>query len=271
MLHEILLSLSGHPSPLLTSNGSSRESNKESVLSPPERALLSSVAHLSNLHCNLISYTSNISSSHPSSICQAVSAAIASVHLKRFQQKVLDVENRILRRDASSVGAYNIVPLTAVVEEFAEWTRRMEWFWELVKFMRHETEKGTRYCSGAQIIDRLCDSVQTGYTDIEDAALSLVKVAEAAWLKQVSTWVLYGRLPKFGGEDFFIHEQEISEPSNGTGLPLFFSKSHLLPALVSASTAESILFIGQSLNHIRIKGIGMLTQPFYLNLHFSIG
>lgn len=262
MLHEILLSLSGHPSPLLTSNSLGRGS-QASVLSPPEKALLSSIAHLSNLHCKLISHTSSIASSHPSSICQAVATAIASLHLKKFQQNVLDVENRILVKDSRSVGAYNIVPLTAVVGEFTEWTRRMEWFWELVEFMelenKHETEKGSQYCSGAHVIDRLCDAVQTGYTDIEEVSLSLVKVAEAAWLKQVSTWVLYGRLPKYGGEDFFIQEQE--DPEDATGFPLFVSKSHLMPAFVSSSTAESILFIGRSLNHIRIKGIGKQNIP----------
>jgi hypothetical protein len=42
--------------------------------------------------------------------------------------------------------------------------------------------------------------------DIEEAALGLVRVAETAWLKQVSAWVLYGRLPSFGREDFFIKE-----------------------------------------------------------------
>lgn len=264
MLHEILLSLSGHPSPLLNSNDIRGESKSVlSPLSPSEKALLSSVAHLSNIHCNLISHTAKISALHPSSICQAVATAIASTHLKKFQQHVLDVENRILRRDAGSVGAYNIVPLTAVVGEFSEWTRRMEWFRELVAFLRIETEKGPRYCTGAQAIDRLCEEVQTGYTDIEEAALSLVTVAEAAWLKQVSTWLLYGRLPKYGGEDFFIQEQAEHED---TGLPVFVSKSDLAPAFVSASTAESILFIGRSLFHIRVKGTviddsGIKTSP----------
>jgi hypothetical protein len=46
--------------------------------------------------------------------------------------------------------------------------------------------------------------MKTGYVDIEEAALSLVSVAETAWLKQVSGWVLYGRLPSFGMEDFFV-------------------------------------------------------------------
>ena len=63
-------------------------------------------------------------------------------------------------------------------------------------------------CSGAMVIDKLCDAIQTGYVDIEEAALSLVKAAETAWLKQVSAWILYGRLPSFGREDFFVQTAE---------------------------------------------------------------
>jgi hypothetical protein len=198
MLHEILLSLSGHPSPLLTADHSSQTS----ILSLPEKALLSSIAHLSDLHCKLIAHTDTIASSHPSSICQAVATAISSTHLAIFQRKVLEVEDGILRKDAGSVGAYNIVPLTAIVGEFSGWTRRMEWFLEIVEFMMRGN------CSGAMVIDKLCDAIQTGYVDIEEAGLSLVKVAETAWLKQVSAWILYGRLPSFGREDFFVQTAE---------------------------------------------------------------
>ncbi|KAE9371254.1 Spc97/Spc98 family protein-like protein [Stipitochalara longipes BDJ] len=249
MLHEILLSLSGHPSPLLTADHSS----PTSILSPPEKALLSSIAHLSDLHHKLLAHTSTIAASHQSSICQAVAAAIKSTHLAAFQRKVLDVEDGILKKDARNVGAYNIVPLTAIVGEFSGWTRRMEWFLEVVEFMMKGIG-GEKKCTGAMVIDRLCESMQTGYMDIEEAALSLVKVAETAWLKQVSAWVLYGRLPSFGREDFFVQtiEGDIQE---------YESKRELLPAFVSSSTASSLLFIGRSLNHIRVKGISSASSP----------
>jgi hypothetical protein len=201
MLHEILLSLSGHPSPLLTADHSS----PTSILSPPEKALLSSVAHLSDLHCKLLANTKTIASTHPSSICQAVATGISSTHLAAFQCKVLEVEEGILRKDAGLVGAYNIVPLTAVVGQFSPWTRRLEWFLEVVQFMMFG---GGSKCSGAMVIDKLCDAIQTGYVDIEESALSLVKVAETAWLKQVSAWILYGRLPSFGRGDFFVQTAE---------------------------------------------------------------
>jgi hypothetical protein len=200
MLHEILLSLSGHPSPLLTADHSS----PSSILSPAERALLASVAHLSDLHRSLLAHTAALASTHPSSICQAVATAVRTTQLARFQQHVLDVEDGILRKDAGSVGAYNIVPLTAVVGEFTAWTRRMEWFLEIVEFMMRGHGAEGRRCSGAMVIDRLCDAMRTGYVDVEEAALSLVRVAETAWLKQVSAWILYGRLPSFGRGDFFV-------------------------------------------------------------------
>ncbi|KAM3065738.1 hypothetical protein ACMFMG_010036 [Clarireedia jacksonii] len=246
MLHEILLSLSGHPSPLLTTDHTS----SSSILSPSEKSLLSSVARLSDLHCKLLAHTNTISTKHPSSICQAVATAISSIHLKNFQRKVLEVESSILRKDAGSVGAYNIVPLTYIVEKFSGWTRRMEWFLEVVEYMMRGI--GEKKCSGAMIIDKLCNAVQTGFADIEEAALSLVKAAETAWLKQVSAWILYGRLPSFGKEDFFVQIDDQQE---------YKSNKELLPAFVSDATTSSLLFIGRSLNHIRVKGISSASSP----------
>ncbi|RFU28260.1 hypothetical protein B7463_g8084, partial [Scytalidium lignicola] len=243
MLHEIFLSLSGHPSPLLSADHSS----SNSILSPPEKALLSSIAHLSDIHCKLLARTKTITETHSSSICQAVATSINSTHLAQFQRKVLDVEAGILRQDAGLVGAYNIVPLTSLVGEFSGWTRRMEWFLEIVEFM-------TKDCTGAMVIDRLCDAVQTGFSDIEESALSLVKVAETTWLKQVSAWILYGRMPSFGREDFFV-QHNFDDPEE------YQSKPNLLPAFVSTNTASSLLFIGRSLNHIRSRGIANTDAP----------
>lgn len=242
MLHEVLLSLAGHPSPLLRSDPSAANADKHpaagdattasAVFTPPERELLASVSHLSGLHIKLRSHTAQIAVSHPSTICRAVAASISSVHLAAFQRKVLEVEDSVLRRDASLVGAYNIVPLTAVVGEFSDWTRRMEWLWEIVKFMlsgsteiKAGKQRGTAEgatasltaspCTGASIIDKLRGELQTGYLDIETTAASLVAVAETAWLKQVSAWILYGRLPTFGSGDFFV--QRASEDSDEVG------------------------------------------------------
>lgn len=207
MLHEILLSLSGHPSPLLRTDAT--QPHALSGVSPAERQLLSSAAHLSDVHIKLISYTAQVANSHQSTICRAVATAIDSIHLSAFQRKVLDVEASILQDDPELVGAYNIVPLTAVMGEFKDWTRRMDWLWEMVQFMLAKDKKGGE-CRGAQLMDRLRLELQSGYRDVQDTAMSLVTVAETAWLKQVSAWILYGRLPSFGSEDFFVQKVEQS-------------------------------------------------------------
>lgn len=222
MLHEILLSLSGHPSPLLrtaadtSSHGNGTPDPISDLITPPERELLAGVAHLSDLHVKLLSFAAQIAASHPSAICRAVATAIDGTHLAAFQRKVLDVEEGILRKDAGLVGAYNIVPLAAIVVEFEGWTRRLEWLWEMVEFMlsKERTEDGKEIaCTGAKVINRLRAELQTGYQDIEETARNLVRVAEAAWVKQVSSWILYGRLPGFGAEDFFIQKAEVDEVS----------------------------------------------------------
>lgn len=212
MLHEILLSLSGHPSPLLRSAAAAGPHG--SVITPPERELLVGVAHLSDLHVKLLTFCSQIAASHPSAICRAVAIAIKGTHLAAFQRKVLAVEESILRKDASLVGAYDIVPLTAVVGEFDGWARKMEWLWQMMEVMLDKQQAADgreRVCTGARIMNRLRAELQTGYQDLEEAARSLVRVAETAWVKQVSAWILYGRLPGFGAGDFFIQPAEDAE------------------------------------------------------------
>ncbi|KAH8681439.1 Spc97/Spc98 family protein [Xylariales sp. PMI_506] len=243
MLHEILLSLSGHPSPLLGNDYAG--TGGQNVLSAPERDLLKTARHLSELHRNLIHATSKISTSDLSVISRAVSAAISSIHLAGFQRKILEVEAGILRRDAGLVGAYNIVPLTAVIGEFSGWTRRLEWLWELAQFMLRKNDAEVS-CSGAALIDKLRTDLQTGYADIEETSLSLIRIAETAWLKQVSAWILYGRLPTVGYDDFFIQADEEDEQG-------YIIRPELLPSFVTSTIASSMLFIGASLNRVRAR------------------
>lgn len=207
MLHEILLSLSGYPSPLLRTDDASRSNaHTRAGISPAERDLLSSAAHLSDLHIKLRGYASQVCAGHPSMVCRAVATTIELVHLAGFQRKVLEVEGRILHEDTGLVGAYSIVSLTAVVAEFTPWRRRMDWLWEVVQFMIKGNGGGA--CTAAQLMDRLRRELQSGYVDVEETARSLVTSAETAWLKQASAWILYGKLPRLGTEGFFVQVKE---------------------------------------------------------------
>ena len=255
MLHEVLLALSGHPSTLFTNDAPKGQDADFPLLSPSEKALLQSIGELSELHRKLRQHIEQIVSSHSSTICRAVATSIQQVHLARFQQKVLDVESKILTKDVSIVGAYDIVPLAGVVAEFDDWHRRIAWYWEIACFMRPRDrgKSNVEECSGAAIIDRLRHEQQTGFPDVESAAVELSRVAETAWLRQLALWILYGKLPAFGAEDFFIHAN-VAEP--GT----FLRKKDLLPKFVSAQTATSILFIGKSLHQVRRYGRRTLAE-----------
>ncbi|CAK7568320.1 MAG: hypothetical protein SEPTF4163_006307 [Sporothrix epigloea] len=276
MLHEILLSLSGHSSPLLRPDAASshvtpghgptgaQRDAAESALSPSELALLSDLARLSQLHIRLRIHAAHIAAVHPSVVCRAVAAAIVSVHLAAFQRDVLAIEETVLKRDPMLVGAYDIVPLTAVVGAFADWPRRFEWLWTVAQYILPEADIGAPATtkqpkatvkaapampSGAQLINHLRRELQTGYIDIERTARSLVRVAETAWLKQVSAWILYGRLPSFGGDDFFVQQEASTADTTGK----YVCASQHLPDFVAPATAASMLFIGRSLVHLRAK------------------
>ena len=251
------------PSPLLHPQSSKAGANPEllqSFLSPAEQALLQSLAHnLGDRNRNIRDHASAISSSHPSTVCRAVSTAITSTYLANFRQKILEVERDILREDTSIVGAHNIVPLSAIVGAFDGWSRKLEWLWKLVQYIRapallpgeaKQTRSYHESRTAAELIEHLRESTHTGYPDIEVISLDLVRVAETAWLKQTSAWVLYGRHPAYGAGDFFITRQAASKKPAGSSWEYGVQDS-LVPCFVTPHTANSILFIGRSLNQIR--------------------
>ncbi|KAF7506209.1 hypothetical protein GJ744_012101 [Endocarpon pusillum] len=270
MLQEILLCLAGHPSPLLRQPQTLETPAKPNIehhlplLSSPERALLSTVAHLSDLHIKIKRHASLVSTSHRSTICKAVASTIISKQLQRFMNKIVEVERSILIKDAGYVGGYGIVPLSAVVGEFAPWSRRLEWLWEVLRFMQPSEEGKTKpssdQCTGASMMRYLRAESHTGYSDLEEMALELVKVAEMVWLRQLSTWVLYGKLPTCASEDFFIQPQPGNQDIFNPSLAEFSIRRECVPDFVPPPTASSILFIGQSLHQIRTRDQTLSTQ-----------
>nr|POE51860.1 sulfite reductase [nadph] subunit beta [Quercus suber] len=248
MLHEVLLALSGHISPLFPDrelNGTKPLTDKFPLLSPSEAASLRSIGELSNLHRKLRDRVKLIALKHKSTIGRAVATSIQRTHLARFQNKILDVETRILTRNPSTVGAYKIVPLAGIVAEFDEWHRRLIWYWEVATFMQnvdgHE-------CSGSALIGKLRLDAQTGFRDLEEAALELSRVAETTWLRQLASWLLYGKVPLHGAHDFFV--QSSSGTLTRTGL-IFSKDKTLLPEFLTSATASAALFVGKTLHQIR--------------------
>ena len=262
MLHELLLALSGHPSPLLESlpDESTRGPFHEH-LSPAEAVLLQRLAQdLGEKHKTIRGNATKIGSTHPSIVCRAIATAIDLTHLANFQQAILDVERDILQKNPSIVGAYNIVPLSGIVGAFDGWSRKLQWLSSLVNYIQAEAtsmkqDRERASCTAAQVIKWLRDSANTGYPDIEQLSYQVINVAETAWLRQLSAWVLYGKLPVLGASDFFVH-LGAKDGGQGSTDGDYEIANHLIPIFVTPSTANSILFIGKSLNHIRNKASG---------------
>ena len=259
MLHELLLALYGHTSPLLP--GDKHVQHFGQFLSPSEDAQLRSIAHLGNLHVEVRTDAATIVQSHPSVLCGAVARAIETIHLAKFQAHILDVERNILKEDASLVGAYDIVPLSGIVASFSEWEPKLTWLKGLVRLIKTGRLSTAKYidhghilisedklASGAQLINWLRKEMQTGYPDIEHIATSLSKVAERTWLRQISAWVLYGRLPELGTKDFLIQRVDGSSSHDANTYKV---EMDLSPIFVTPDTAKSILLIGKSLNYVR--------------------
>lgn len=262
MLHDILLALSGHPSPLLsTSIGTPDNTFLSTLLSPAEVVLLRSLAEdLGDTHKSTRESAKNISNGHPSTVCRAVSNTIISVHLAAFQRKILEVEKDILKRDPEIVRSRNIVPLSGLVAAFDGWRRKLEWLWRLVQFIQpsplpivsRPREVCQEPCNASLLLDYLREATHTGYPDVEQISIHLVEIAETAWLKSISAWILYGKFPTLGASDIFITEQE-SVDIKGETTKDYGINFNLLPQFVTESSATSILFIGKALNHIREK------------------
>ena len=182
MLHEILLSLSGYQSDFFekVSKGESPDHGVHSFTSQPERAMLQSLAHIAELHVAIKQAAARIANNHQSIVCRSIASATADTHLSAFRKKIIEVEASILQRDAAFVGGYNIVPLSTIVGEFSPWARRLEWLSRLLSFAEDERGDtlGRAYCTSKAMLDFLESESRTGYSDLEEIALSLLIAGE---------------------------------------------------------------------------------------------
>ncbi|KAL8828172.1 MAG: hypothetical protein Q9170_006713 [Blastenia crenularia] len=261
MIRELLLALSGHPSPLLIDKpGAETKSTVHDLLSPAEQTLLTTLSQdLGQKHSSIRRKADEVVASHSSTICRAVCSSILSKHLAQFQQKILDVEKDTLDDNPSIVGANNIVPLSTVVRAFNGWERKLDWLWRFVSKISDENHKDVsttrkgKLCTASDHLKYLRDATYTGYPDLEELSLDLVAVAETAWLKQLTSWVLYGKLPSIGATDFFIYQSNQSG-DDSEAKHVYSIRSDLVPPFVEPDTANSILFIGRSLHYLRLQG-----------------
>ncbi|EXJ84328.1 hypothetical protein A1O3_04995 [Capronia epimyces CBS 606.96] len=256
MLHEILLSLSGLQSPIWNGTSPSEDAEEKKFnqyVSPPERAMLKTLAHLQDLHVKIRDAATRSATTHPSMICRAVSSSIVDAHLGRFMDKIVEVESSILKRDAGYVGAYDIVPLSTIVSEFAPWTRRLEWLWSVAQQFDPSSEDGNSHkqSAGTSLLDFLERETHTGYSDIQDMAIALSAVGQRTWMRTASLWILYGKLPRSGAEDFCI----TSNTSPTSVMDAFSIDQSLVPKFVNPGAARALLASGSALTQLRSQNL----------------
>ena len=253
MLHELLVTLSGHSS--LSSPSQQHDQSFKELLSPSEKILVDSIARLGSLQSEIHGVASSISNSHESIVCRAVATRVKGFHLAAFQRDIVSIENGILAHDSQYVGAYDIVPLTGIAGPLNKWTPILDWLKTLLVFVQGKDSDSpnvfSKGRSGAQVIDWLRKESHTGYPDVEQVVLDLVKTAESTWIRMISAWTLYGYPPAVGAEDFFI--QGGSNPAISS-VPSYIAVQSLAPSFVTSATAESILFIGKALCHASQRG-----------------
>ena len=268
MLHELLLVLSAHESSIFKPWPPPPSSPETIILDstfnnihPSERAALNNLAHLSFLHKTLLNSISKLIRSHSSIVVRAIVSSIRD-KLHGFQVTVEDIEQMILTRDDSVVGAYDIVPLARLTTLLGEWDRIIEYLHKFVSAIKSES-------TGAQVLDQLQRDLHTGYPDVASLVVKLVAAGEEAWLRQVSSWVLYGRIPQLGYSDFFIRsstDPNIS-PLDENAFTLELS---LWPTHLPRETASSILFIGRALARIQMQSpIRQTSTQEILKSHLS--
>lgn len=209
------------------------------------------LAELADLHIKVREATSLICTTHPSPICRAISNRVKTFHLRSFVDKVVDVEASILNHDAAYVGAYKIVPLSTIVSDFQPWARPLRWLWKTIEPLRHGCADRRPSCSGATALRSLYSETRTGYTDIKTISEDLLVVAQRAWIHSLMPWILYGKLPHFGRDDFMIQ-------ARGSDTDCIL-KRELTPYFVVPETAETILAVGLALQQIT-PGAGVVGQ-----------
>ncbi|KAI1624751.1 gamma-tubulin complex component protein [Exophiala viscosa] len=251
MLHEILLSLSGVQSPIWAQGHAPGDLDAKTFnqyVSLPERAMLESLAHLQELHVQVKDATARFAKTHESMVCRAVSASIEDVHLGNFMDKVIQVETSVLKKDAAYVGAYGIVPLSTITSDFAPWTRRLEWLMAVVGRLNASSQQ--RRTTAPDILDFLEKETHTGYSDIEEMAVALLTVAQRAWMRIASLWILYGKLSRSGPHDFCVKENPLASSTIDT----FLLDQSLVPRLVNSTAAQALYSTGTALNQLRSHG-----------------
>lgn len=242
MLHELLVVLAGFDSSLTSDEG------LKSQLHPSEAAMISEAHRFGKLHSRLAGVIANVHSSeiNTSTAGYAVASSLQMNAIKPFQKTLMELEQRILARDAAFIGGDSFVSLTQIITlTVRDWLKLFQYSESLMKDIT------THNRSGSEIIGRLRQDFDTiSHFKLSPLIQNALASAEKSWAAQVASWIIYGRLPS-NTEDFMVVSGSLEGEVAADKYILVMSR---IPSCISITTANDILTIGTCLDQSRVLG-----------------
>lgn len=256
MLHEVIVVLSGQPSSLVT-----REGNKglEPYVHKSEQALLRRVCVLGEMNRGIQQAIEEVNEhlTRYTTTTHACMKCIEDQLTRRFGLDLVELEQRVLRRDPAVVAGDNMVSLSMVVGEVSiKWERLFKYAVGLVEFLRSKKRMTS------ELHDRLAKDNVTGYSDVKELTRTLMIAVERSWVYQLNNWLGYGKISKLNKEDFFINV------SNKGELRVI---QELVPAkIMSQKAVDDAFLIGKSINLITNGGKHLQQHQLHVNVGYPI-
>ncbi|TFK77392.1 hypothetical protein BDN72DRAFT_830549 [Pluteus cervinus] len=228
MIAEVLLVLAGHSSSLFPVDHKIHPSFAP-LLHPGERQCLESLGLIA-LRYRKIKEAANRLSTSPSRYVCALCATLNNILKAEYETLVVELESKVLRRDASTVGSGSFVPLSSIRAAFSEWDAPMAALVSLVD----ELETESRWLPGP-LIDMLIVRSRTGVHKIAEIFLRLSVAVQLVWRTQLTAFIVHGSLASI-------------DPLSGADYILLPGS---IPSCVSEQARESIAYAGRAVGTVK--------------------
>ncbi|ANB13428.1 hypothetical protein AWJ20_1719 [Sugiyamaella lignohabitans] len=187
-----------------------------------------------------------------SSASNAIATTIDKELLRPFKQCLVDIEAKILNRDSAYVGGEHQVALSKIAAETVrKWERRFIYSRTLLEFitkMPPQSDRAERRQPYPhELIDKLRKDEAVGYEDLKELVHNCLISVERTWLAQVSSWILYGRLPRKSAMEFMIARVATTDTPQQHSSQFILRESFMPSAFMNSTIGNNVFIIGQCL------------------------
>lgn len=170
--------------------------------------------------------------------------------LADYERLIVEAEARILSRDSRLVqDDHGYVPLSNLVAEFDGWQAPLAALEDLV---RRLSEPECR--AAGNIIDLIRRSMDTGHPEIKRMFAQLLERTEALWLKHLSAFLLFGMAPSVSTPNAPAIGIDAGPDPLSPQHRSYALNDQMIPSCVTATTRESILYVGRVSATLRQEG-----------------